>query len=308
MEQRDPWGDFGAEFGWPFGEGDWPPQHTGGLPPWLVGRERGPQYVQNNNSGGGARGNSSMKQGRGALKNNLMQFLNQALQGGFPTYGGPLPGSASATGEMKSIYESFFGPGGGYNTAQSALSDIAQQDALGRAQLLLQPSMNLALDENARRSRQRASLGGNLFSTGGAEAEARGASGILGQQQETLANLIPQLTAMRLQAAGALPALAGQGMTIADTPRNIANEQAGSFYNEFLRTTPAGGPLEAIIAALTGTRSPNQGGSRDRGPTGAQLGLSFLGNLFGGPAGASLFNYLLKGNQGGGGGGLGEPM
>lgn len=143
----------------------------------------------------------------------------QALAGA-----GDIPGWSP---QEQSILDMFFGggsagPGGGdLGLARNALSNIAQQDALGRAELLLQPSLQRALQQGQSSLRERFSQSGNLFGSGESLAEGRMVGDTLAGQQSTLAGLIPQLTQLQLGAAEALPGLTGQALGFAGAPRQV---------------------------------------------------------------------------------------
>lgn len=193
-------------------------------------------------AGGGAGG--SKRGGRSMLQD----YLNQALKTGFPQYGGQFTaGMSPQEQQLMSMLFGSNGSGGAFGTAVGALSNIAQQDSLGRAQMLLQPSRQRAIEEMTRQTRERMALGNNLFSTGAQEVEGRNVGGVMGQFDATLAGLMPQLDSIRMGAAQAIPGLFAQGESIAGIPRGIQQNDLNARYQEFMRTNPAGGPLQALL-------------------------------------------------------------
>lgn len=223
----------------------------------------------------------------------LKQFLSGALQQGFDPYQGQMVAGPSQT--QDDLLNAFFGDKGGFQTSLEALSGMAQQDSLGRAQMLLDPARQRSIQQTSRGVRERLNLGNNLLSAGGANLETRAVGDVNAGFDRMLAEQMPEMEALRMQAAGAIPGLFGQAYSIAEAPRALAQQQLDANYNEFLRTDPSGGPLQAILG-LMGTRHPNAPGQQ-RGPTGAQQALGFLSNLFGGGLGAAVLNRIFAPNQ-----------
>ena len=175
----------------------------------------------------------------------LKDFLTRALQGGFQQYGGQM--TAGLTSDQMGLLSKFFGAGGGFDSAMSGVSDIAQQDALGRAEMMMRPSTERAMDQMQRRVRERMNLGGMSMSTGAQEIEANSLSDILNSQNSTLAGMIPQLTQLKLQAAQSIPQMNMAGLMLGDFQRQNQQSNLDALYREYLRTTPSGGPLQAML-------------------------------------------------------------
>ncbi len=212
----------------------------------------------------------------------LDRFLRGGLTEGFDEFGGDRV--AELTPDQQAIIGQFFQSL--FPDAMKGLMDIAGQDSLGRAEGLLAPATERATQRGQRAARERSSLGNNLFSTGGAAAEGEAVGSIQSNMLATLAQLLPQLDSIRLQSIAAVPGLTTAGLGIGDIQRQIQQQKLDSAYQEFLRTTPSGGPLQALLGLHGG------GGQTQfqQQPTWSQNLLSAAASFFGGPAGAAMVN------------------
>lgn len=161
---------------------------------------------------------------------------------------------------------------------RNSLGDIAQQDALGRAEMLLQPAKQRSIQSGINSIRERMGATGNLFSSNLALEEGRTVGDIEAGFNQSLAALLPQLQAQRMAAAQQLLGQTGTALGLASIPRNISQQDLNARFQEFLRTTPSGGPLQALLG-LSGNMTP-------------------LGSVSPGIYGPSMFDSLLQlGNQ-----------
>lgn len=188
------------------------------------------------------------------LADRLNSFLRKGIERG------GLPGFVGLSPEQEKIISQFLETT--FPAGLEALSSMAQQDSLGRAETLLAPARERALEQTRRSTRERLNLGNNLFSTGGQFAEAEATSNIEAQFLSTLAQLLPALDTNRLKAIGALPGFTGQGISIGDIPRQVANQRrlepiqlaAGLFQGQGLQGVdkPAeSSPLDSILQILS---------------------------------------------------------
>ncbi len=266
-----------------------PPGGSGGNPSIPKGPPQGSGGSQAPKQG--ARTNNlGPKQSLKALLNQLLGMVQSGE--GFPGYEGDL--TAGLTPDQMGIYNSFFGAGGGFETGQNALSSIAQQDSLGRAQLMLQPALDRTIQQTRTGVRERQNLGNNLLSTGGQQQEERAVGDVQANFMDTLARMIPQLDATRIGAAQGLTQNTAAGMGIGDILRGAQQDELTAKYNEFLRTTPMGGPLQALIGLLGGNRTAGQngGGGGNDGPSLGQNILGLIAALAGSGAGSSIINNI----------------
>lgn len=130
---------------------------------------------------------------------------------------------------------------------RNSLGDIAQQDALGRAEMLLQPSKQRSIQSGINSIRERMGANGNLFSSNLALEEGRAVGDIESGFNQSLAALLPQMQAQRMAAAQQLLGQTGSALGLASIPRNIQQQDLNARYQEFLRTNPFGGPLQALL-------------------------------------------------------------
>jgi hypothetical protein len=112
----------------------------------------------------------------------------------------------------------------------------------------------------------------------------------------TLASMIPQLDATRVGAAQGLAQNTAAGMGIGDILRGSQQDRLTSDYNEYLRTTPMGGPLQSLIALLGGAQGQNNPSNRsdssNDGPSLGQNILSLIAGLAGGQLGSSILSNI----------------
>lgn len=190
--------------------------------------------------------------GQERLAGDLNKFLRRSLKTGFPQYGGDRVANLTSDQEalLGQFFQSIFPQG------MKGLADIAQQDSLGRAQMMLEPSRTRAVEQTQRASRERANLGNNLLSTGAQFAEGEAVSNVNAQFLNQLSQMLPVLDQIRMGAIQAMPGYASQGLAIGDVPRQIQQQELDASYNEFLRTTPSGGPLQALLAMFGGGGGP----------------------------------------------------
>jgi len=149
---------------------------------------------------------------------------------------------------------------------------------------MLEPSLQRSINLGINQIRERFGSQG-LFSSGNralAEGEATGVA--TGEASSALAGLIPQLTGLKLQAAQALPGMTAQSLGLASVPRLVQQQGLDRLYQEFLRTTPSGGPLQALLALAGGAPG---GGQTNYGQSSLAAIIPILAAIAGGAASAS---------------------
>jgi hypothetical protein len=212
-----------------------------------------------------------------SAQKDVLQFLKgkkgDRLEG-FDLYGGDLISPFSQ--QEGDILGNFLGSD--LDLVRNALSDIYEQDAIGRAQMLLEPSMNRSIETGINQVRERYGVTGNLASASRGLAEGRVVGDTTSANQATLAQMLPQLMGLRIGAAQALPQVTGQAMGLAAIPRLIQQQGLDAQYQEYLRTTPSGGPLQSLLGLAGGTPG---GGQQLYGQSGLAQMLQ-LAAMFGG--------------------------
>lgn len=168
---------------------------------------------------------------------------------GFDTYGGQM--SAPFTAGEQGVLSNFLGSD--LDLIRQALGANLQQDALGQAQMLLQPSLERTLNQGMNAINERYGAQGTLNSSNRALAIGDFTGAASAGVGSTLANLIPQLMSAQTNAAGALGGLTSQAMGLASIPRLVQQQGLDRLFQEFLRTTPSGGPLQALLGLAGGT-------------------------------------------------------
>lgn len=166
----------------------------------------------------------------------------------FDPYGGNL--TAPMSGAESDIISNFVGSD--MDLMRNALSDIAEQDAISRAQLLLEPSLQRSINLGLNDVRQRYSNAGLFNGSNMALAEGDVVGRATGDTGAALANLIPGLTQLKLNAATALPGATAAGLGIASIPRLLEQQNLDRLFQEFMRTNPSGGPLQALLGLAGG--------------------------------------------------------
>lgn len=190
--------------------------------------------------------------GQERLAGDFNKFLRRSLKTGFKQYGGDQV--ANLTPDQEALLGQFFQSI--FPSGMKGLADIAQQDSLGRAQMLLDPARQRAIEQTQRSTRERMNLGNNLLSTGGQFAEGEAVSNVNAQFLNQLSQMLPALDQIRMGAIQAMPGFTSQGLAIGDLPRQIEQQELDASYKEFLRTDPAGGPLQALLQMFGGGGGP----------------------------------------------------
>lgn len=195
----------------------------------------------------------------------LDRYLQHALRYGLPEYKGERVAGLSP--EQEQLLGQFFQAV--FPAGLEGLLNLSSGDALGKAEGLLEPARARAEKSTVRAVRERQNIGNNLFSTQGAFQEGEAVSNLNAGFLQSLAQILPALQQIQLGAIGAVPGYESQSLSLLDVPRQLEQQKLDTAYNEFLRTTPGGGPLQALLGLFGG-----QGGAMQQIGTSPLQGLT----------------------------------